>query len=222
MSIDHIYYHGPGIAHRVSLMARTRVYETFMDRMRPSAATTILDIGASDYEVPEANLLEKLFPYPSNITCATVGDPSHIARLHPNVIVTPIEAGKALPFPDNRFDISYSNAVLEHVGGLVGRQSFLREAFRVAKSLFVVIPNRWFPVEHHTAVPLLHYAPPLFRALLSRSKAAHWADPAVLDFLGKRQLQNEWPTDLPRPDIFYGGLRGGPLSSNIVMICSKR
>jgi SAM-dependent methyltransferase len=222
MSVDaKLYDQRTSIAGRVSLLARTRIYEKFMDKMRPHAATTILDIGASDYEVPEANLLQKLYPFPGNITCATVGDPSHIAKLHPNVTVVPIEAGKALPFPDNYFDVSYSNAVLEHVGDRARRQLFLRESVRVAKSLFIVIPNRWFPVEHHTAVPLLHYAPPLFRALLSKSKAKHWADPAMLDFLGKRQLLDEWPTDLPCPEILYDGLRCGLLSSNIVIICRK-
>jgi hypothetical protein len=63
--------------------------------------------------------------------------------------------GQALPFADSAFDILTSNAALERVGSLENQRSFLRELLRVGKKIFVTVPNRLFPVEHHTAIPLL-------------------------------------------------------------------
>jgi hypothetical protein len=50
------------------------------------------------------------------------------------------------------------------------RLAFLRELWRVARrGLFVTTPNRWFPIEVHTVLPLVHYLPPsTFRAILRR------------------------------------------------------
>ena len=33
----------------------------------------------------------------------------------------------------------------------------MRELCRVAGRVFISVPNRYFPVEHHTAIPLLHF-----------------------------------------------------------------
>ncbi len=45
---------------------------------------------------------------------------------------------------------------------------FIRELTRVARrAVFMTTPNRWFPVEVHTVLPLVHWLPaPWFRAVL--------------------------------------------------------
>ena len=67
--------------------------------------------------------------------------------------------GRKLPFPDDAFDVAFSNAVLEHVGSREDQRRFLHELCRVAPRVFVSTPNRWFPVELHTRLPLLHWLP---------------------------------------------------------------
>ena len=62
-----------------------------------------------------------------------------------------------MPFADKAFDIAVSNAVLEHVGAEQHQAAFVRELSRVARRVFISVPNRYFPVEHHTAIPLLHF-----------------------------------------------------------------
>jgi hypothetical protein len=47
--------------------------------------------------------------------------------------------------------------VLEPVGSERHQLSFVREPVRVAGKVFITVPNRHFPVEHHTAIPLLHF-----------------------------------------------------------------
>jgi SAM-dependent methyltransferase len=67
--------------------------------------------------------------------------------------------GRDLPFEDDAFDIAFSNAVLEHVGGRDEQRRFVHELCRVARRVFVSTPNRWFPVEAHTLLPLVHWLP---------------------------------------------------------------
>jgi hypothetical protein len=65
----------------------------------------------------------------------------------------------SLPFPDDHFDLAFSNSVIEHVGGCREQQQFSREALRVAPHLWVQTPARWFPVEPHFVSLGIHYLP---------------------------------------------------------------
>ena len=77
----------------------------------------------------------------------------------------------ALPFEDGEFDVAFSNAVIEHVGGPEEQRRFVDEALRVARRAFVTTPNRWFPVEVHTRLPLVHWLPDAARASRVRPRA---------------------------------------------------
>ena len=68
-----------------------------------------------------------------------------------------------MPFDDDTFDIATSNAVLEHVGSLENQLFFVHELCRVARRVFIVVPNRFFPIEHHTALPIVHYQDEFFQ-----------------------------------------------------------
>src|SRR5262245_4353944 len=214
--IDGVYYPG-GLTARVSLYARQAMYRLFEKTMKPTPETTLLDVGAADVESLETNIVERLYPYKHNITAAGIGSAQGFAASHPDIRFVPIEPGALLPFADKSFDIVCSNAVLEHVGGSVQRQAFLRELMRVGRSLFLTIPHRWFPVEHHTATPLLHFHPPLFRAFCRAANKAYWAEPAHLDFLDGRRILAEWPGASP-PRVIWTGLWLGPFSSNLAVV----
>ena len=68
-------------------------------------------------------------------------------------------SGTDLPFEDDAFDVSFSNAVVEHVGGPDEQRRFVAELCRVAPRVFLSTPNRWFPLETHTLVPFVHWLP---------------------------------------------------------------
>ena len=90
----------------VLVYARTQMFQLFMSEMKPSADTTIIDIGASEAETVESNFLEKMYPYKNKITCAGIGDGAEIRAANPGVNYVPIKPGEPLPFPDNAFDIA--------------------------------------------------------------------------------------------------------------------
>lgn len=66
--------------------------------------------------------------------------------------------GLDLPFPDNSFDLVYSNAVIEHVGDMHAQAQFIREHARVGKHWISTTPNRLFPVEAHRYTLFTHWS----------------------------------------------------------------
>jgi len=215
---DDVYYQGAGriaLQRRLARAARLSIYEAFLSEIQPTATTTILDIGASDVETRESNILEKNYPYPQNITCGIIGDGAGLRAAHPDVRIARLVPGKPLPFSDGSFDVAHSNAVLEHVGGPDQRRFFIAEALRVARAVFIAVPNGWFPIEHHTGVPVLHYVPSLFRRTLKGTPFDYWSRIENLDFVTAAMLAREWPEG-SRPKIMKIGLGIGVLSSNIV------
>ena len=218
-NIDAIYYRdGASLPTAGYLIrsARQEMFSLFMQEFQPTGTASVLDLGVSDEENSEANILEKYYPYKNNLTCAGLGNGQFVLSSYPGIEYIKIFAGRPLPFKDHAFDIVYSNAVLEHVGGIDERRAFLKEALRIGRSVFVTVPNRWFPVEHHTGIPFLHFNKTLFRSALRKTRLNHWAEPQNLDFLDMRLLLQEWPGK-NTPKTAYTGIKLGPFSSNIAI-----
>jgi hypothetical protein len=66
-------------------------------------------------------------------------------------------SGLDLPFGAGSFDIVLSNAVIEHVGGESEQRRLVGEQGRVGRDWIVTTPNRWFPIEPHTATLFRHW-----------------------------------------------------------------
>ena len=166
----------------------------------------------------ESNMLEQHYPHRNRITCAGIGEGGEVERTYPGVKFQQIKPHEALPFGDGQFDVAYSNAVMEHVGSRGKQQAFVRELCRVARAVFLVVPNRWFPVEHHTAIPLIHFLPlPLFRGLLRCTPLRHWGLEENLNPVSASQVARFFPAGRV-PEIRYVGLGVGFTRSNILAI----
>ena len=117
----------------------------------------------------------------------------------------------ALPFDDGAFDIAHSNSVIEHIVDPDARRRFASELRRVGRRYFVQTPNRWFPVEPHSLLPLIHWLP---RALGERL----WRFGVSGDPFDQTRLLG--PGELARlfPDARIVRERLGPLTKSIVAI----
>lgn len=177
-------------AYSISARSRERKYGQFLDLVAPQADETILDVGANVTEYSGTdNFLERHYEHPERITVLGVGDITPIKERYPSVTVVSGD-GRILPFPDHSFDIAYSNAVIEHVGSRDDQLRFLRELFRVGKRGYLTTPNRHFPIEVHTRIPLLHLLlpKPLFDRFL-RLIGKEWAAGDYMNLLSEDDLR---------------------------------
>jgi hypothetical protein len=80
-------------------------------------------------------------------------------------------AGDACDPPDevrrSRFDLVYSNSVIEHVGGHHRRLAFAEQVRALGEHHWIQTPNRYFPIEPHWVCPGLQFLPPRGRAAVS-------------------------------------------------------
>jgi hypothetical protein len=66
-------------------------------------------------------------------------------------------------FPDQSFDLAFSNSVIEHVGTWEDQQAFASELCRVGKAVFCQTPARSFFFEPHYFTPFVHWFPFLLK-----------------------------------------------------------
>ena len=151
----------------VSLRSRRKKLRLFMDELRPTAATTVLDVGVDEVGFGSDggqtgcgthNFFEELYPWRERITALGLHDGAGFRSSYPTVPYVQGDAC-ALPFEDGSFDVVFSNAVIEHVGDRERQRIFVSEALRVGRRVFLTTPNRWFPIEVHTRLPLVHWLP---------------------------------------------------------------
>lgn len=177
-----------------ALRARKRMFELFMENLHPSASTRVLDLGITpDDSLPESNFFEQLYPYPHNLTAASIEDASAIEKRYPGVKFVRVCNG-TLPFSEDHFDLVFCSAVLEHVGDTECQRRFIRETLRVSKGFFFSTPNRFFPIEFHTLLPFLHWLPqPQHQGLLRAMGIEFWADIDNLNLLTPSATRKLFP-----------------------------
>jgi len=148
----------------ISLRSRRRKFDLFMETMRPTADTTVLDVGVDDFGFGETdhcrtlNFFEEVYPWQEQVTALGQHEGRTFAERYPAARYVQGDALN-LPFEDASFDVVFSNAVIEHVGRREAQRRFVDEILRVAARAFVATPNRWFPIEVHTRMPLVHWLP---------------------------------------------------------------
>jgi hypothetical protein len=201
---------------------RRRMFRRFMDEMRPGPADSLLDVGAtSDQTLEHSNYAVAWYPHKSRVTTVGLDDAAFLETRYPGVTFRRAN-GLALPFADASFDFVHSSAVLEHVGSRANQVRFVAELWRVARrGVFLTTPNRWFPVEFHSVLPLVHWLPrPAFWRVLRATGRGALADEAVLNLVGAGGLERiaaEAGADGAR--VAHVALAGWP--SNLLLIARK-
>lgn len=207
---------------KVTANMRRKMFSRFMTELAPATSDTILDVGAtSDRSYESSNYLEAWYPEKARITAVGIDDASHLERDYPGVKFV-LGDGKDLPFVDNAFDFVHSSAVIEHVGSRGEQLRFISELWRVAsRGIFVTTPNRWFPIEVHTGIPLLHWLPPsTYRAILRLLEHDFLAKEENLNLFGRSDLIALCvAAQIEHSKIDLVRLLGWP--SNLILIASK-
>ena len=184
------------LANQVSLRSRRRKLQLFLDELRPAPETTVLDVGADELAFGEGdgcatmNFFDELYPWPERITALGLHGGDGFRARYPHIRYVQGDAC-ALPFHDGEFDIVFSNAVIEHLGGRERQRIFVSEALRVGRRAFVTTPNRRFPLELHTRLPLVHWLPDRLSHPLYRAAGRELG--IELDLLSRRTLASLFP-----------------------------
>ena len=212
------YYKDTGkvaFASQISMYIRRKMFTKFMNVIKPNENQKILDIGVtSDTKYQESNYFEKLYPYKDKIVCVGTEDGSHLETQYLGIRFVQIVPQNPLPFRNKEFDIAFCNAVIEHVGDSGKQKKFINEMLRVSKFFFLTTPNRWYPVEFHTAIPLLHFLPKkIYRKALNILGETYWSKEENLNFLSKKELRELFPKG---SNIIIDDVRLLGLSTNLI------
>ncbi|MDD4870066.1 MAG: methyltransferase domain-containing protein [Kiritimatiellae bacterium] len=177
----------------VALYARKKIFQRLMNVAKPEEKTKILDVGATAANDRDSNFFEIFYPFTAQITATGIEDARNLEFEFPGLTYIRTE-GSQLPFGDRSFDLVVSFAVLEHVGNRNQQQNFLHELCRVGKACFLSTPNRWYPIEIHTLMPLLHWLPPKhFRAVLRLMGQTFYSEEKNLNLLSDKDVREMFP-----------------------------
>ena len=180
----------------LSHRSRTKKFDLLNKVFCPRPQDRVLDVGASG-EVFLQYSLEDVYPFPERIVAGGYEAHEILAarRQYPQPQYALFD-GCALPFPDQSFDLVFSNAVIEHILGPGRQEKFAQEVMRVGKSWFVTTPNYWYPFETHHHLPFFQFLPRPVQMQYNRLLGTHIPKGTVqeLGLLSARQLRRLFPT----------------------------
>ncbi|WP_448600205.1 class I SAM-dependent methyltransferase [Thermoleptolyngbya sp.] len=208
-----------GLVSKLSLYARRRMVRSLLELAQPTPDTTVLDVGVTLDRREDCNFFEKAYPYPGRITAVGLEDASFLEQEFPGLKFVQANA-LDLPFADQSFDLVVSFAVIEHVGSRAQQRAFVRELCRVGKQVYITTPNRWYPVEFHTILPLIHWLPPdWFRRILRVLGHDFWAKEDNLNLLTLSEFRQLFPPDRT---LYYRPTRLLGWVSNLSLFAVRR
>ena len=149
----------------------------------------------------------------------------HVVNLEPPPDETPswIRADQAdacdLParISDGKYDLVFSNSVIEHVGGHAQRMRFADTVHKLAERHWVQTPYRYFPIEPHWLFPGFQFLPLNARgALAQRWPLAHTRAPSrevgiiaamEIELLSRTEMKFYFPSSALRLERMLGAVK---------------
>ena len=145
---------------KIILDAREKFFYYFENLTEYNDNKSLLDIGTTPSLDSEQNIILEKTKNNKNITCLSDQDCRILEKKYQNIKSFVIGDGLRTDYKDMSFDIVHSNATIEHVGSLENQIAFIQETSRVAKKyVFIQTPNRFYPIDFHTNLPLIHWLP---------------------------------------------------------------
>jgi hypothetical protein len=223
MSNDNYSLQKPsGYMDRFALRKRLDMLNIFFQAFPEHSFDYVLDVGVTaDINALSSNYFEKYFPNKHKILALSNQDASFLEDVYPGLT---FKLGDAchLPFDNNSIDVIFSSAVIEHVGSLENQTKMLAECIRVAKKgVFITTPNRWYPLEIHTLLPLIHWLPKhIHRNILRMIGLAFYAQEENLNLLDRQSL-SAICKQLDVPTFQIKSISALGFTSNFALIINK-
>ena len=175
---------------KLLLFYREKINLIFNENINYNLNKSLLDIGTTPSLKDMHNVILTKTQDNNNITCLSDQDCNILKDKFTNVKNFLKIDGKNTNLKNESFDIVYSNAVIEHVGSFQNQTKFIRECVRLSKSeVFITTPNRFFPFDFHTKIPLLHMLPKsLHRKILKFIGLSFYANEKNLNLLSKSEI----------------------------------
>ncbi len=189
-----------------SQYSRRKRLRVFLKEMKLTGGERIIDLGGS------AVFWADVEP---SLHVTVVNLPGMLCKsempAHHSFVYLEADACNLEQFPDNSFDIAYSNSVIEHVGGESRRKSLAAEARRLAPRYWVQTPSIYFPIEAHNHMPFWWFYPASVRRyFIGRwsKKLPAWTEmiigTTVLDF---KELKALFPDGLVYTERVLGFIK---------------
>ena len=118
-------------------------------------------------------------------------------------------------------DLVISSATIEHVGNFTNQVSKVKNMISLSKKYIVIsTPNRFYPIELHTKLPLLHWLPKnIFRKVLLILNMGYLAKEKNLNLLDKSELRKILNIFSHKIDYKIHNIRFLGFVSNFLVIC---
>ena len=158
---------------------RRQRFIKFLNIMRPSSHTTLLDVGGSP------SIWEAHRSFFKKIICLNLGGTPSVKE---NIEYVTGD-GTALDYQNKSFDIVFSNSVIEHVGSFERQQAFAKEIRRVGKKIWLQTPAYECPFEPHFLFPFMHWLPQRIQRKLLPITPFY-----ILRKPGKTEIENTFQT----------------------------
>jgi hypothetical protein len=211
-----------GVKNRLAYRVRRRIFELFMRECAPPAGARVADFGVSGHrDHPVHYFFETLYPHRDRLTA--IGREAEgagwMAEAFPGLTFLEADLRK-IPLPDDYFAAGICNAVVEHGGTRAQQAALVAEVCRVCTCVMFTTPNKQFPVELHTWLPLLHWLPDArYRRVLRAVGQTYFAEVDNLNLLDQRAFASLFPAE--RANRFFA--TGLPLvPTNLVAVSVKR
>ena len=118
-------------------------------------------------------------------------------------------------------DLVISNATIEHVGSALNQKKMIENIIKLTKKIFIITtPNRFYPIELHTKIPLIHWFPKsTYRKILKFLGLSFYANEENLNLLSADELKKMLNNQKITYEIKF--LKLVFLKSNIIIIGKK-